>query len=159
MVNDLTYNATVGGKVLNHLDGWVLKNTTSSSSSSSTSSAFLTSTDEYVNKEVTSAEVQFFYELSVDEALAYTNRHNADDLSTNEFRTFCNAIYLLCASKLWNKYNVRVSNEDLEDTYIQSYGGLLYKDSVKLLNRFIIQHISSYRKGLDEAPTNPYNYF
>ena len=54
-----------------------------------------------------------------------------------------NGVCLLTASDLWNKYNIRVNNEDMEDTYIQSYGGLLYQQSITILNTFINQRITS----------------
>ena len=64
-------------------------------------------------------------------------------------------VCLLTASDLWNKYNIRVNNEDMEDTYVQSYGGLLYKQAVTILNSFINQRVSnlSSKKDLKKGNT------
>ena len=65
------------------------------------------------------------------------------DLSPIEEEVFIKGVCLLAASDLWNKYNIRVNNEDLEDTYMQSYGGLLYKQSINILNSFINQRVTT----------------
>ena len=72
----------------------------------------------------------------------HTNRLNIDDLNSVEARTFLRAVCKWTASNLWNKYNIRVSNENMEDTYVQSYGGLLYSSAMKILQPFILQKIS-----------------
>ena len=95
------------------------------------------------NKVITSNECQLFYEETLDMAFMHTNRLNIEDLSDVEARAFIRAVCKWTASNLWNKYNIRVNNEDLEDTYVQSYGGLLYKSALKSLQPFIHQTINS----------------
>jgi hypothetical protein len=95
------------------------------------------------NKVITKTECKLFYEETLDNAFMHTNRLNIDDLSEVESRIFIRAVCKWTASNLWNKYNVRVNNEDLEDTYVQSYGGLLYSSAMKALQPFINQRVSS----------------
>ena len=86
-----------------------------------------------------------------------TNRLNVNDLTTIEESFFIDAVCLLTASDLWNKYNIRVNNEDLEDTYVQSYGGLLYNQAMKTLQPFINQRIytsTSIRAKQDNSDIN-----
>lgn len=93
------------------------------------------------NKRILSSEVQGFYEEALKKAYALTNRWNVDDLTTIEEAIFIDAVCMLTASDLWNKFNIRVNNEDMEDTFIQSYGGLLYKQAMNTLHPFINQRI------------------
>ena len=93
------------------------------------------------NKRVLSCEVERFYNEALTKAYMITNRLNVNDLTTIEESFFIDAVCLLTASDLWNKYNIRVNNEDLEDTYVQSYGGLLYNQAMKTLQPFINQRI------------------
>ena len=93
------------------------------------------------NKVITSTECELFYEETLDMAYMHTNRLNIDDLSEVETRAFIRAVCKWTASNLWNKYNIRVNNEDMEDTYVQSYGGLLYKSALNALQPFINQRI------------------
>lgn len=95
------------------------------------------------NKVITDNECRLFYEEALDLAYMHTNRLNIDDLTPVEARMFIRAVCKWAASNLWNKYNIRVTNEDMEDTYIQSYGGLLYKSALKSLQPFINQRIIS----------------
>ena len=95
------------------------------------------------NKLITSTECQLFYEEALDLAYAHTNRLNIDDLTSVEARIFTRAVCKWAASNLWNKYNIRVNNEDMEDTYVQSYGGLLYKSALKTLQQFVNQRITN----------------
>lgn len=98
------------------------------------------------NKKITDNECRLFYEEALDLAYMHTNRLNIDDLTSVEAKVFLRAVCKWAASNLWNKYNIRVNNEDLEDTYIQSYGGLLYKSALKTLQQFInqrVRHLSS----------------
>ena len=95
------------------------------------------------NKTISDNECRLFYEEALDLAYVHTNRLNIDDLTSVEARMFIRAVCKWAASNLWNKYNIRVNNEDMEDTYIQSYGGLLYKSALKTLQDFINQRITS----------------
>ena len=107
---------------------------------------FITDLNDYTNKPnklVKDTEVEKFYYQSFDKALSYCNRWNVDDLSQTELDLFLKGVCLLTASDLWNKYNIRVNNEDMEDTYVQSFGGLLYKQAVMILKSFINQRVTT----------------
>ena len=133
---------------------------TTTTSTSTRVNPFMTSSEvqEKANKTITVAECMMFYEEALDLAYMHTNRLNIDDLTTVEARMFIRAVCKWTASNLWNKYNIRVNNEDMEDTYVQSYGGLLYKSALKTLNLFINQRITSVsriREDEDET-VNPW---
>lgn len=95
------------------------------------------------NKKITSDEVEKFYESALQKAYIYCNRLNVDDLTSIEEEMFIKGVCCWTASDLWNKYNIRVNNEDMEDVYVQSYGGLLYKQSINILKSFINQRVYS----------------
>lgn len=146
------YNSTIEEEILSHLDGWKIEATENVASLNTTTETqgevnpFIEDITEYAdnpNKKISSEEVQNFYELALQKAYSYTNRLNVTDLSNIEESRFIDGVCLLCASDLWNKYNIRVNNEDMEDVYVQSYGGLLYKQSITILNSFINQRITS----------------
>lgn len=105
---------------------------------------FMTSNEanDKANKTITNAECKLFYEEALDLAYMHTNRLNIDDLTEVEARVFIRGVCKWAASNLWNKYNIRVNNEDMEDTYVQSYGGLLYKSALKTLQQFINQRVT-----------------
>ena len=122
--------------------------------------AFITDINEYTNKPnktIKDSEVENFFYQSLNKALLYCNRFNIDDLSELESALFIKGVCLLAASDLWNKYNIRVNNEDMEDTYVQSFGGLLYKQAMNILNSFINQRVTnltSLRKTLADNNNN-----
>ena len=119
-------------------------NSTSDTPSEVIVEPFITTLSNYrdnPNKRVLSSEVQGFYEEALTKAYTLTNRWNVDDLTTIEEAIFIDAVCMLTASDLWNKFNIRVNNEDMEDTFIQSYGGLLYKQAMNTLHPFINQRI------------------
>lgn len=137
------YNTEIQDQILSHLDGWVLDSTESDTGEVD---PFIEDISEYKdnpNKKVTSKEVQDFYDNALEKAYIHTNRLNVDDLTSVEEKMFIKGVCLLAASDLWNKYNIRVNNEDMEDTYVQSYGGLLYKQSMNILHSFINQRITN----------------
>ena len=159
--NCVTYSTDIANLILANLDGWVLEQEpvpetdpveaevetenvetqtqtetgTGTESEDTGVNPFMTSEElqHKANKVITNAECQLFYEEALDLAYVHTNRLNIDDLSSVESRMFIRAVCKWAASNLWNKYNIRVNNEDMEDTYIQSYGGLLYKSALKNL--------------------------
>lgn len=150
ILNDVTYTSEIENLIISNLDGWVIedpkpKSENEDENKSGGISPFMT-TDEMkvkANKVITSTECQAFYEETLDMAYMHTNRLNIDDLNEVETRAFIRAVCKWTASNLWNKYNIRVNNEDMEDTYVQSYGGLLYKSALTSLNPFINQRIMS----------------
>lgn len=171
-INDVTYRSDIEKWILANLDGWVIEdptpstpttvssevtgnsdNNTENTTENNTSGVnpFMTQSEleRKANKVITSNECQLFYEETLDMAYLHTNRFNIDDLSKVEARAFIRAVCKWTASNLWNKYNIRVNNEDLEDTYVQSYGGLLYKSALKNLQPFILQKITAMSNIID----------
>ena len=164
------YTTDIENQILSHLDGWIAIPTSNNDDDGGNSAEsselvetvtteltdttnvndgevqpFITDIVEYAdnpNKKVDSAEIQRFYEEALQKAYMYCNRLNVNDLTSIEEQIFIKGVCLLTASDLWNKYNIRVNNEDMEDTYIQSYGGLLYKQAMNILNSFINQRIT-----------------
>ena len=146
--NCVSYSSTIENQIISNLDGWRIEGDTPTETPGETTedvNPFMTA-DEFnhkANKVITKTECRLFYEETLDNAFMHTNRLNIDDLSDVESRTFIRAVCKWTASNLWNKYNIRVNNEDLEDTYVQSYGGLLYSSAMKALQPFINQRVSS----------------
>lgn len=180
MVNDVSYSEDIRKLIIANLDGWkvdivepvvdetILDNEeivednnaettdeTSETTENQNITPFMTSTEiqTKANKVITDNECRLFYEEALDLAYMHTNRLNIDDLTIIEARMFIRAVCKWAASNLWNKYNIRVNNEDMEDTYIQSYGGLLYKSALKSLHPFINQRIMS-RTSISEKENN-----
>lgn len=131
--------------ILSNLDGWSIDYDSIPGERNGEVSPFMTAGEvqSKPNKVITVFECQSAYEETLDMAYMHTNRLNIDDLSTVEARVFIRGVCKWTASNLWNKYNIRVNNEDMEDTYIQSYGGLLYKSALNTLQPFINQRITS----------------
>ena len=178
MVNDVSYSDDIRNLIIANLDGWKVdvpeptvtetiidneeivedNNTettdeTSESTENQNITPFMTSTEiqTKANKVITDTECRLFYEEALDLAYSHTNRLNIDDLSSVEARIFIRAVCKWAASNLWNKYNIRVNNEDMEDTYVQSYGGLLYKSALKTLQQFINQRIGGLIQYNDDG--------
>ena len=140
--------------IIANLDGWRVEVLEPVSENVDNIDPFMTSVEAQnkANKVITNVECQLFYEEALDLAYMHTNRLNIDDLTSVEANVFIRAVCKWAASNLWNKYNIRVNNEDMEDTYIQSYGGLLYKSALKTLQPFINQRvtgISGFNKDND----------
>jgi len=149
-MNDVTYSDDIRDMILMHLDGWQVEATSDENEEETEVNVdtdvnpFMTSEEatSKANKVITDTECRLFYEEALDLAYMHTNRLNIDDLTEIEAKMFIRAVCKWTASNLWNKYNIRVNNEDMEDTYIQSYGGLLYKSALKTLQQFINQRIT-----------------
>ena len=152
--NDITYTKDIENMILSNLDGWRIGNTAKDTSVDEINPFMTTEEAETkANKVITGTECQMAYEETLDMALMHTNRLNINDLNMVEAKAFIRAVCKWTASNLWNKYNIRVNNEDLEDTYVQSYGGLLYKSALNSLQPFINQRItsmSSFTKNNDD---------
>ena len=152
--NCVSYSSDIENQIISYLDGWRIEDNTTTESENNTSDVnpFMTA-DEFnhkANKVITKTECRLFYEETLDNAFMHTNRLNIDDLNTVETRTFIRAVCKWTASNLWNKYNIRVNNEDLEDTYVQSYGGLLYSSAMKALQPFINQRLTGMNAVSEE---------
>ena len=145
IVNDVSYTTDIENMILANLDGWRIGDNATTDNVDESINPFMT-TEEVTgkaNKVITHDECQLFYEEALDLAYMHTNRLNIEDLTSVESKVFIRAVCKWAASNLWNKYNIRVNNEDLEDTYVQSYGGLLYKSALKTLQQFINQRVTS----------------
>ena len=165
MVNDVSYSDDIRNLIIGNLDGWIVdvpeqivdgtvsdnegsvegNDTEITTSNGRDVTPFMTSTEilDKPNKRISDNECRLFYEEALDQSYIHTNRLNIDDLTEVEARMFIRGVCKWTASNLWNKYNIRVNNEDMEDTYVQSYGGLLYKSALKILQPFINQRVSS----------------
>lgn len=155
MTNSVTYSDDIQNMIIANLDGWQVEVPVNVETEINID-PFMTSVEAQnkANKVITRAECQLFYEEALDLAYMHTNRLNIDDLSSVEANVFIRAVCKWAASNLWNKYNIRVNNEDMEDTYIQSYGGLLYKSALKTLQPFINQRVtglSGFNKDDDDS--------
>ena len=171
MVNDVSYSDDIRNLIIGNLDGWIVdvpeqivdgtvsdnegsvegNDTEITTSNGRDVTPFMTSTEilDKPNKRITDNECRLFYEEALDQSYMHTNRLNIDDLTEVEARMFIRGVCKWTASNLWNKYNIRVNNEDMEDTYVQSYGGLLYKSALKILQPFINQRVSSLSSTRD----------
>ena len=159
MVNDVNYNSDIRDMIIANLDGWQVTDIPPEPRETETSNdidPFMTTTEiqNKPNKKITDNECRLFYEEALDLAYMHTNRLNIDDLTSVEAKVFLRAVCKWAASNLWNKYNIRVNNEDLEDTYIQSYGGLLYKSALKTLQPFINQRVRGLSANNPDKDTN-----
>ena len=153
--NNVSYSSDIEKQIISNLDGWRIQDDTDSSENTNESlevNPFMTA-DEFnhkANKVITRTQCKLFYEETLDNAFMHTNRLNIDDLTEVESRIFIRAVCKWTASNLWNKYNIRVNNEDLEDTYVQSYGGLLYSSAMKALQPFINQRLTGMNAVSEE---------
>ena len=116
IVNDVSYTTDIENMILANLDGWRIGDNATTDNVDESINPFMT-TEEVTgkaNKVITHDECQLFYEEALDLAYMHTNRLNIDDLTSVESRVFIRAVCKWAASNLWNKYNIRVNNEDLE---------------------------------------------
>ena len=152
MVNDVTYNKKIQNMIISYLDGWRVDDNPVEGYVSGDVTPFMTTGEATgkANKVITKDECELYYEEALDMAYMHTNRLNVDDLSETECRMFIRGVCKWAASNLWNKYNIRVNNEDMEDTYVQSYGGLLYKSALQILTPFINQRITGLNSTSDD---------
>ena len=144
-MTDATFSNEKAKLILARLDGWSI----TEEEGDEILSPFLSSLTDYSNKKITCYDLEQYYYIALDESYSYCNRWNIDDLGNVLGERYIDGVCCLAASLLWNKYNVRVNNEDMEDTYVTSYGGLLYKEAQRLLQPFINQRITglkSYKK-------------
>ena len=157
-INSIEYSEDIQNQILSNLDGWRIADNETTDNINESINPFITDgeTIHKANKVITSMECESFYDETLDNALLYTNRLNIDDLTEIESRAFIRAVCKWTASNLWNKYNIRVNNEDMEDTYVQSYGGLLYHSAMKALNPFIIQRITGLSSMVEDVEINPW---
>lgn len=154
-MNDVLYNETIEKWIISNLDGWEIESEDDVESEDDDNSIdpFMT-TDEVndrANKTISRDECKLAYEETLDMAYIHTNRMNVDDLSEIELRMFLRAVCKWTASNLWNKYNIQVNNDDMEGTYVRSYGGLLYTSAMKSLQSFVNQRITGFTDYTDDS--------
>ena len=143
MANDLLYSEDIGKKIVSLLDGWAISEFEEENiTSKSIIDPFLSNEPIRPNKIITHKELETFYDNAVIKALIYLSRVNVDDFSCVELKMFNTGICYIAASDIWQKYNIRVTNEDMSDTFIQSYGGLLYNQGIQILDNFLEQKIT-----------------
>lgn len=135
------FSSLIADKILIELDGWQIS--TDSTGESGELEPFLDPTDPdaikniNTNHTVSVAEIEHFYNKAFNEALSYTNRLDIDDLNQVLLERFMDAVYILAASNLWNKYNIQINNDAMEGTYVVSQGGRLYKKACNILDKFV----------------------
>lgn len=147
MTFDATFNNTRRDYILSLLDGWRVEDDPETEEVESIT-PFVT-TEEFQtdspNKTITINELMSFYYSSLNQALVLTNRLNIDEFSEIEGDLFIQGVCALCASNLWQKYNIMVNDSDMESTPAASYGGILYKQAMNTLNPFIRSKIVGMR--------------
>ncbi len=152
------YTEEIREQILSYLDGWVVysQNPTNNQDNANVE-PFIEDINQYKNnpnKRITDEELETFFINSYNKSLMICNRFNIDDLLENEAKFYLQGVCILTASDIWNKYNIRVNNEDMEDTYIQSYGGLLYKQAMTILKNFVNQRITGLHNFRTKTETN-----
>jgi len=139
--NKPPFSSLIANKILIELDGWQIS--TDSTGESGELEPFLDPNDLdalkniNTNHTVSVDEVERFYNKAFNEALSYTNRLDIDDLNQVLLERFMDAVYILAASNLWNKYNIQINNDAMEGTYVVSQGGRLYKKACNILDKFV----------------------
>lgn len=119
--------------VLSHLQGYVLDTTITESEY----------TDLDYDKKVSSEEVLTFYHICVHYAKSYMNRMELPTIPMpveNDILEIVDpivedAIIMWTAGKLWQKYNVRVNNNE-DDTNTLGYGDKLVIQAKEMLKQF-----------------------
>lgn len=120
-------------EVLLYLDDWKLadENTELVNESPYMSSAELS---KKANKYIQDDEIISFFNFTKAEYQLKTN-YTKDD------STFDKSICKITAGRLWNKYNIHVTIEDTESTFIDNYGKKLIIEGEQGLKPFIQQRI------------------
>lgn len=142
MINELDPETI--NKILVHLDGWAL-------SSDDENIEFNTDelSEEEVNllfdnknKKISLLEIELIYESSLNYAQNYTKRllNTFDDVNKE---LFLNAVYVLTASNLFGKFNLKVNNKQEEDVTPQSRAGVLFSQAIKQLDNHKISTVKT----------------
>ena len=117
---------------LQYLDGW---DTTDEDTTVVEESAYMSEEEltKNANKYISSSEILLGFEMNKNK---YATSYNLPDIQIIDI--------LLCqitAGTLWQKYNIHVDNEDMEDSTPQHYGGKLLKDAHDQLKYFTPQKV------------------
>ena len=124
---------TIIDKVLAHLQGYVLE--------SKVDKDDLTDLD--YDKKISSYEILTFYEIASSYALSYLNRTEfptrLKKVENSEVEAIDpivnNAVCMWTAGKIWQKYNVRVNNNE-DDTNTLGYGDKLVIQAKEMLKPY-----------------------
>jgi len=100
-------------------------------------------TDLQYDKKVSSTEVINFFNLTKSYALSYMNRRNIPTIdvvidgveSKRCDPVVCDALYMWTAGKIWQKYNVRVNNNE-DETNTLGYGDKLVIQAKEILKPY-----------------------
>ena len=124
----MTDNETIE-QVLLHLQGYVLE--------SSVNEAELN--DLEYDKQVSSDEVLSFYRITTSYVLSYLNRDELPTKIIGELEVtdpiVLDAVAMWTAGRLWNKYNVRVNNNE-DETNTFGYGDKLVIQAKEILKPY-----------------------
>ena len=126
-------DTTIVDKVLAHLQGYVLE--------SKVDKDDLTDLD--YDKKISSYEILTFYEIASSYALSYLNRTEfptrLKKVENSEVEVIDpivdNAVCMWTAGKIWQKYNVRVNNNE-DDTNTLGYGDKLVIQAKEMLKPY-----------------------
>jgi hypothetical protein len=124
---------TIVDKVLAHLQGYVLESKVSKDELS----------DLDYDKKISSYEILTFYEIASSYALSYLNRTEfptrLKKVENSEVEAIDpivdNAVCMWTAGKIWQKYNVRVNNNE-DDTNTLGYGDKLVIQAKEMLKPY-----------------------
>lgn len=104
------------------------------------------------NKEITKTLLLLHYESSLKQSFSYTKQRKdtISKLNKEDKELFYQAVYKLTASNLWKIFNPRVNSNESEDTWKDSYGGVLYIQASKELKPFLIEFNAAVLYIVDE---------
>ena len=134
-------DTTIVDKVLAHLQGYVLE--------SKVDKDDLTDLD--YDKKISSYEILTFYEIASSYALAYLNRtefptrlKKVENSEVEVIDPVVNdAVCMWTAGKIWQKYNVRVNNNE-DDTNTLGYGDKLVIQAKEMLKPYKYFNLKVY---------------
>ena len=127
-------------KILNKVDNWGIEDDLIKEESSSDNEDEISyDSDEIVydnkNKIVTLEELQLTYDEALKDALLHINHLDIRTVPNVLYDLFKNQVYKITAARLWKKYNIQKNDAQMEDVYITSYAGTLYKDAFDKLDK------------------------
>lgn len=153
MTFDATFNDERRDFILSLLDGWRIEDNPNTENVDESINPFIT-TDEFqnesANKTITLNELMSFYYSALNQSYIHTNRLDIDNLTDIEGDLFIQGVCHLCASNLWQKYNIQVNDSDMETTPSTSYGGILYKQAMNILQPFVRSKIIGMRSLIQD---------
>ena len=153
MTFDATFNDDRKDYILSLLDGWRVEDDPDTETVDESINPFITTEEfqtESANKIITLNELMSFYYSALNQSYIHTNRLDIDNLTDIEGDLFIQGVCHLCASNLWQKYNIMVNDFDMESTPASSYGGVLYKQAMNILHPFVRSKIVGMRSLIQD---------